>query len=101
MSKSSINGSATFFYHSPPRRHLFTSCMRHQGPSFYEDSSRTVFADECCDATLIQQKPNTFFGTWGAYYNRCVSGRGRAGLLALALVCTLPLALKLMLVLQT
>ena len=40
------------------------------GPSFYEPSDSTVFADELCDHTLLQTKTDKFFGFWGEFYNR-------------------------------
>eukprot|EP00993_Chasmostoma_nieuportense_P005665 NODE_6288_length_553_cov_2.739437_g6123_i0.p1 GENE.NODE_6288_length_553_cov_2.739437_g6123_i0~~NODE_6288_length_553_cov_2.739437_g6123_i0.p1 ORF type:complete len:147 (-),score=43.05 NODE_6288_length_553_cov_2.739437_g6123_i0:65-505(-) len=40
------------------------------GPNFYEDRTHTVFSDERCDQTLVQQHPNRFFGFWGPFYNR-------------------------------
>eukprot|EP00906_Rhabdomonas_costata_P014249 RCo020504 len=40
------------------------------GPSFYEDSSKSVFADERCNPELVQTDPEKFFGFWGTFYNR-------------------------------
>eukprot|EP00668_Euglena_longa_P001172 GGOE01001394.1.p1 GENE.GGOE01001394.1~~GGOE01001394.1.p1 ORF type:complete len:806 (+),score=268.11 GGOE01001394.1:87-2504(+) len=40
------------------------------GPSFYEATEKTVFASELCDHTLLQAKPEKFYGFWGQYHNR-------------------------------